>query len=53
MVEIIVVEQNKEKKQKEMRGVSETSGTTLNAPAFKLQGSQKKRKSLRKYSKRL
>ena len=27
-----------------MRGVSETSGTTLNAPTFKLQGSQKKRK---------
>ena len=44
MVEIIVEEQNKGKKWKEMRGVSETSGTTLNAPTFKLQGSQKKRK---------
>ena len=41
---------------KELRTVSETSGTTLNAPTFNLQGSQKekrKRKGLRKYLKRL
>ena len=39
-----------------MRTVSETAGTTLNAPAFALQGSpkkKKKRKDLRKYLKRL
>ena len=38
-----------------MRTVSETSGTTLNAPTFELQGSQKKRKrkGLRIYLKRL
>ena len=38
-----------------MKTISETSGTTLNAPTFKLQGSQKKRrrKGLRKYLKRL
>ena len=55
MVEITVTEQNKEKRMKKMRTVSETSGTTLNAPTFKLKGSQKKRKrkGLRKYLKRL
>ena len=35
-----------------MKRISATSGTTLNVPAFELQGSQKKkrkRKGLRKY----
>ena len=54
MVEITAAEQNKEKRMKKMRTVSETLGTTVNAPTFKLYGSQKKkRKGLRKYLKRL
>ena len=51
-MEITTTEQNKEKRMKRIRTVSETSGTILKAPAFKLQGSQKKkrkRKGLRKY----
>ena len=36
MVEITTAEQNKEKRIKELRTVSETSGTTLNAPTFEL-----------------
>ena len=39
-----------------MRTVSQTTGTTLNAPTFELQGSQnknRKRKGLRKYLKRI
>ena len=36
MVEISATEQSKENKLKEMRIVSETSGTTLKAPTFKL-----------------
>ena len=35
-VEITTAEQNKEKRMKRMRTVSETSGTTLNAPIFEL-----------------
>ena len=35
IVEITTTEQNKEKR-KELRTVSETFGTTLNAPTFKL-----------------
>ena len=56
IVEITTAEQNKEKRMKELRTVSETSGTTLNAPTFELWGSQKKkrkRKDQRKYLKRL
>ena len=51
----MTVEQNKETRMKRIRTVSETSGTTLNAPTFELKGSQKrrKRKGLRKYLKRL
>ena len=54
IVEITTAEENKELK--ELSRVSETSGTTLNAPTFELEGSQKKkrkRKGLRKYFKRL
>ena len=54
MVEIYKTERKKEKL-KEMRTVSETSGTMLNAPTFKLQESQKKktkRKTIRKYLRR-
>ena len=36
MVEITSEEQNKEKEWKELRIVSETSGTTLNTPTFEL-----------------
>ena len=56
IVEITTTEQNKEKECKELRTVSQTSGTTLNRPTFELQGSQKKkrkRKCPRKYLKRL
>ena len=52
IVEIITTEQNKEKRMKELRTVSETCGTTLNAPTFELWGSQqkkRKRQGLRKY----
>ena len=35
-VEITTAEQNKEKRIKELRTVSETFGTTLNAPTFEL-----------------
>ena len=35
-MEITTVEQNKVKRMKELRTVSETSGKTLNAPTFKL-----------------
>ena len=51
MVEITAPEQNIEKRIKR----KEISGTTLNAPTFALQGSQKQkreRKNLRKYLKR-
>ena len=53
MVEIYKTERKKEKL-KEMRTVSETSGTMLNAPTFKLQESQKKktkRKDMKKSKK--
>ena len=56
VVEIIAVEQNKEKRIKEIRAISEISGTTLNAKLFALYGSQKKerkRMGLRKYVRRL
>ena len=43
MVEITAEEQNKVKR-KELKIVSEMSGTISNAPAFKLQGSQKKQR---------
>ena len=36
MVEITTTEQNKEKRRKRTEEVSETSGTTLNAPVFEL-----------------
>ena len=36
IVEITTAEQNEEKRIKELRTVSETSGTTLNAPTFEL-----------------
>ena len=36
IVEITSAEQNKEKEWKELRTVSETSGTTLNTPTFEL-----------------
>ena len=36
IVEITTAEQNKEKRMKELRTVSETSGKTLNAPTFEL-----------------
>ena len=36
MVEITVEEQNKEKRMKELKTISETSGTTVNAPTFEL-----------------
>ena len=35
MVEINEAERKKKKKRKEMRTISETSGTRLNAPTFK------------------
>ena len=56
MVEITAEEQNKERRMKKSKTISETSRTTLNTPTCKLQGSQKKkrkRKGLRKYLKRL
>ena len=50
MVEITATEQNIEKKnEKEWRQPKRPSGT-LNAPTFALQGSQKERKYLKKYS---
>ena len=52
MVKITTVEQNKEKRMKKMRIVSETS-STLNVPTCEIQVSQKKRKGLRKYLKSL
>ena len=36
IVEITTAEQNKEKERRELTTVSETSGTTLNAPTFEL-----------------
>ena len=36
IVEITTAERNKEKRMKRLRTVSETSGTTLNAPTFEL-----------------
>ena len=36
MVEIAATEKNKEKERKELRTVSETSGTTLDTPTFEL-----------------
>ena len=36
IVEITTAEQNKEKRMKKLRTVSETSGTTLNAPMFEV-----------------
>ena len=52
MVKITTVEQNKEKRMKKIRIVSETS-STLNVPTCEIQVSQKKRKGLRKYLKSL
>ena len=54
MVEIIAEEQNKQERCKELRTVSKTSGTILNALTFKLYWSQKSkrnRKGLRKFEK--
>ena len=53
MVEINESEKKKEE-QKEIRTISETSGTMLNAPTFESLESQKKtkRKTMRKYLKR-
>ena len=60
IVEITTTEQSKEKRMKRiedsLRNTVTVSGTTLNAPTFELQGSQKKkrkRKGLRKYLTRL
>ena len=56
MVEFTAAEQNKEKRMKRMKTTEETSGTTLNAPSFALEGSQKEKregKDVRKYLKRL
>ena len=36
IVELTAAEQNKEKRMKKLRTVSEASGTTLSAPTFKL-----------------
>ena len=36
IVEVTTAEQNKIKEWKELRTISETSGTTLNAPTFEL-----------------
>ena len=44
IVEITTAELNKQKRMKELRTVSETSGTTLNVPTFELYGSQKKKR---------
>ena len=55
MVEITSEEQNKVKRMKALRIVSETSGTILNTATFKLYRSQKKkrkRKGMRKFLKR-
>ena len=55
MVEISFEEQIKVKR-KELRTVSETSGTISKATTFELEGSQKKkrkRKGMRKFLKRL
>ena len=55
MVEITSEEQNKIKEWKELRTVSETSGTISKAPTFELEGSRKKkrkRKGMRKFLKR-
>ena len=55
MVETNDSERKKENKLKEMRTISETSGTMLNAPTFKSEESQKKktkRKIMRKYLRR-
>ena len=56
MVEMTAEEQDKVKRmKKKLKIVSETSGAILNAPTFKLWGSQKKRrrKGMRKFLKRL
>ena len=53
MVEINESERGEKKELKEMRTISETSGTILNAPTFESQESQKtKRKTMRKYLRR-
>ena len=54
MMEINEAQRKKEKELKEMRTTSETTGTMLNAPTFKLQQFQKKKtktKGMRKYLK--
>ena len=48
MVEINETERKKEKLIKELRTISETFGTMLNAPTFESQESQKKKKTKRK-----
>ena len=56
IVEITATEQNKEKRMKRIEDSLRDLWTTLNAPTFELEGSQKKkrkRKGLRKYLKRL
>ena len=56
MVEITSEKQNKLKRMKRMRIVSETSGTISSAPPLELYGSQKKkrkRKGMRKFLKRV
>ena len=53
MMEITAKEQNRGKKKKRrMERIEDSySGTILNTATFELQGSQKKRKGLRKYLK--
>ena len=56
MVEITSEEQNKVKRMKELRIVSETSGTISNTPTFEVVGvpeEEEKRKVMRKFLKRL
>ena len=56
MVEIIAEEQNKGKRMKRIEDSLRDFGTILNAPTFKLQwfqGKKKKRKALRKFWKKL
>ena len=53
MVEVNETEREKKNELKEMRTISETSGTMLNAPTFESEESQKKKKikkkTMRKY----
>ena len=46
MVKITSEEQNKVKRMKELKIISETSGTISNTPTFELKVSQKKRENI-------